>query len=76
MKERAFSYLCSLKDSNFHREHTPRELNICYHAEAREGQTLHLNWQMDEENQMLVDALRPDPQDGQMHRVFAAKMQF
>ena len=73
---RYLEWMYDLLDSNFHREHTPKELNICYHAEAREGQTLHLNWQLDEENQMLVDALRPDAEDGQMHRVFAAKLQF
>ena len=73
---RYLEWIYDLLDSTFHREHTPKELNICYHAEAREGQMLHLNWQMEEGDQMLVDALRTDSEDGQMHRVFAAKMQF
>ena len=73
---RYLEWIYDLLDSTFHREHTPKELNICYHAEAREGQMLHLNWQMEEDDQMLVDALRPDAEDGQMHRVFAAKLQF
>ena len=73
---RYLEWMYDLLDSSFHRDHTPRELNICYHAEAKEGQTLHLNWQLSEENEMLVDALREDPQNGQMHHVFAAAVQF
>ena len=73
---RYLEWMYDLLDSSFHRENTPKELSICYHAEAREGQTLHLNWQLDDEKQLLVDALREDPADGQMHHVFAAKVQF
>lgn len=73
---RYLEWMYDLLDSSFHRDHTPRELNICYHAEAKEGQTLHLNWQLSEANEMLVDALREDPQNGQMHHVFAAAVQF
>ena len=73
---RYLEWMYDLLDSSFHREHTPKELSICYHAEAREGQMLHLNWQLDGENVMLVDALRQDPEDGEMHHVFAAKLQF
>ena len=73
---RYLEWMYDLLDSSFHREHQPKEVSICYHAEAREGQTLHLNWQLDEEREMLVDALRQDSEDGQMHHVFAAKLQF
>lgn len=73
---RYLEWMGDLLDSSFHRENAPKEISINYHAEAREGQMLHLNWKLEEENQLLVDALRQEPGDEQMHRVFAAKVQF
>ena len=73
---RYLEWMDDLMTSDFHRENQPKEISICYHAEAREGQMLHLNWQLSEEKELLVDALRQDPKDDQMHHVFAAKMQF
>ena len=73
---RYLEWMYDLLDSSFHRDNTPKELNICYHAEAREGQMLHLNWQLSDEKELLVDALRQEPEDENMHHVFAAKVQF
>ena len=73
---RYLEWMDDLLSADFHREHTPKEISINYHAEAREGQTLHLHWQLNEEKELLVDALRQEPEDARMHHVFAAKVQF
>ena len=73
---RYLEWMDDLLTADFHRENHPKEINICYHAEAREGQTLHLHWQLSDEKELLVDALRQEPEDEKMHHVFAAKVQF
>lgn len=73
---RYLEWMDDLLSSDFHRENEPKEISICYHAEAREGQMLHLHWQLSEEKELLVDALRQEPADETMHHVFAAKVQF
>ena len=73
---RYLEWMDDLLTADFHRENHPKEINICYHAEAREGQMLHLHWQLSDEKELLVDALRQEPEDEKMHHVFAAKVQF
>ena len=73
---RYLEWMDDLLTADFHKENEPKEISICYHAEAREGQTLHLNWQLSDEKELLVDALRQEPEDENMHHVFAAKVQF
>ena len=73
---RYLEWMDDLLDSGFHRKNEPKEISICYHAEAREGQMLHLHWQLSGENELLVDALRQEPGDETMHHVFAATVQF
>ena len=73
---RYLEWMDDLLSADFHRENEPREISICYHAEAREGQMLHLNWQLSDEKELLVDALRQEPADETMHHVFAAKVQY
>ena len=73
---RYLEWMDDLLTADFHRDHVPQEISICYHAEAREGQMLHLNWQLSDEKELLVDALRQDPEDEKMHHVFAARVQF
>ena len=73
---RYLEWMDDLLTADFHRENTPKEISICYHAEAREGQMLHLHWQLSEEKELLVDALRQEPEDREHHHVFAARVQF
>ena len=73
---RYLEWMDDLLTADFHKENEPKEISICYHAEAREGQMLHLNWQLSDEKELLVDALRQEPEDENMHHVFAAKVQF
>ena len=71
---RCMEWIADLLPSSFHKDHIPAELTACYHSEAREGDLLHLNWQVLEEGALMVDALREDPASGQFQRIFTARM--
>lgn len=73
---RYFEWIYDLLPSSFHESHTPRELTICYLSEAREGEKLTMNWDV-QEDVMQIEATRPDSTgDEHHHRVFAARIQF
>ena len=57
---RWLDWTSNLLSSEFHRNHTLKQLDICYLAEATEGQQLSLFWQLDGENQLQVEALTAD----------------
>lgn len=74
---RYLDWIDDLLPSSFHKNHTVREMNICYLAEAREGQQLGLDWELSDDHSLQVQAHRarteqPDTQE----RVFAAKLYF
>lgn len=71
---RCMDWLADLLPSSFHHSHTIREFVVCYLAEAREQQVLHLNYELSEENSLQVDARLDDSEDN--HRVFSAKLFF
>ena len=56
----------------FHAEHTVKEFTVCYLNEAREGQTLNLQWDFVDENTLYMDAGRPEEEKDT--RIFAAKI--
>ena len=68
-------WMNDLLPSDYHRDHTMKELTICYLSEAKEGQVLNMHYDTGEENQFQVEGTRRDP-DGAEHRVFAAKVLF
>lgn len=72
---RYFDWMYDILPSEFHREHAMKELTICYLAEAREGQTLDMHWEIGEDAVFHVDAHRKN-EDGADHRVFAARVAF
>ena len=72
---RYFDWIYDLLPSSFHGNHTVKEFTICYLAEALEGQTLDMNWEV-REGLMQVEATRQNDSSGEKHRVFAAKLQF
>lgn len=72
---RYLDWMSDLLPSSFHREHTIRELTICYLAEAREGQVLDMTWEIGENSEFRVDAQRTQ-ENGEEHRVFASKILF
>ena len=65
-----------LLPSAYHRENVAREFTICYHMEAREGDVLNLNWQLDEEGLMQVESLRENQEGNEFHRIFSAKVMY
>ena len=74
---RYLDWVEDLLPSAFHKEHTPKELVICYASEAREAQVLHLNWELSQEGCLQVDAHREDTLvPDKTHRVFSAQVLF
>lgn len=71
---RCMDWIADLLPSEFHRTHTVSDFTVCYLAEAREGQELTLNWNMDADGTFQADATAAI--DGEFHRVFSAKIYF
>ena len=66
-----------LLPGDFHRGHDLRSFTVCYLNEAKEGDRVKLRHGLGENNVLLVDATRPDPNDeSKTHRVFAVRAQF
>ena len=72
---RYFDWIADVLPSSFHAAHMVRELTICYLAEAREGQTLDMNWDICDGNLFQIESSRKS-EDGSEHRVFAARVLF
>ena len=74
---RYLDWVDDLLVSGFHREHLPREFVICYLNEAREGQTIQLDYSLLEEGCLMVDAHREKTDvSGGKERVFTAQVLF
>lgn len=74
---RYLDWVADLLPSVFHREHTPRELLICYASEALEAQVLNLDWELTEDGILQVDAHRESTDvSDKKHRVFSAQVLF
>ena len=69
-------WMVDLLPSGFHRDHTAREFTVCYHAEARETEQLHMSWQLTEEGMLQVESWRQTEGDPKFHRVFASQICF
>jgi acyl-ACP thioesterase len=74
---RYLDWVADLLPSAFHREHSPRELLICYASEALEAQVLNLDWELTEDGILQVDAHRESTDvSDKKHRVFSAQVLF
>ena len=71
---RYLDWIDDLIPSAFHQEHDLKELTVCYLSEAREGQTLSMQWGFLEDGSMQVDAHRISEEKDE--RIFSAKLQF
>lgn len=69
---RYMDWIDDLFPSEFHSEHALKDITICYHAEAMEGQELHIHYDRAEACCIQVDAARTE-EDGP-HRVFSARL--
>ena len=70
---RYLDWVDDLLDSDFHRDHPLSQVQICYLAEAREGQDIRLSWLLEEDGQLQVEA---HTQGENPHRVFAVTARF
>jgi len=65
-----------LLPSDHHREHSIKELTMCYINEALEGQKLDLNWEQDEDGTLHVDIHRSKENGEDYDRIFAARINY
>lgn len=68
-------WIADLMSSEFHKEHTPKEITLCYLSECREGDRLRLQHGFSG-GKLQVEACRHDPADGKAHRIFAAEITY
>lgn len=74
---RYIDWVSDLLDSDFHKDHTLKELTICYQAETRQGDQIGLRWQIADGPVLNVDAYRGRTDDRQTEqRVFTARVEF
>ena len=67
----------NLLDSNFHQNHTPKELTICYLNEAKEGQTIHLQYTLQDGPCLQTEGTAmPEDNCEKQQRIFAAQVLF
>ena len=70
---RYLDWVDDLLPSEYHKDHPLRQVQICYMAEAKEGQQIALSWHLEADGQLQVDA---HTQAETPHRVFAVTAQF
>ena len=68
-------WISDLLPSSFHQERKVQEFTVCYYSESREGDELHMSWQL-QDGLMQVESMREYPQPGSFHRVFAAQIRY
>ena len=71
---RYLDWIDDLIPSAFHQEHDLKELTVCYLSEAREGQTLSMQWGFLENGCLQVDAHRISEEKDE--RIFSARLLF
>lgn len=73
---RYFDWIYDLLPGSFHASRELKEFTICYLSEAREGQTLDMNWEV-REGTLQVEGTRKNDEPSQgSSRVFAARLLF
>ena len=73
---RYLDWVCDLLPSGFHHGHTMKEFTLCYLSEAREGETLKLQWELRHGGVLRVETVRHSQSDVQDHRIFSADILF
>ncbi len=67
-------WIDDLFPSDFHRDHSLKEMTICYLSESWEGEQLELHWDFLEDGSMQVDAYRKNGE--KQERIFSARLSF
>ncbi|MBQ6996770.1 MAG: hypothetical protein IJN60_00125 [Oscillospiraceae bacterium] len=74
---RYMQWVDDLLGADFHADHSPREMVICYHSEAREGETVEMSWALENGAVLCVDARREAESAAMGHgRVFSVQLRF
>ena len=68
-------WISDLLPSSFHRNKKVQEFTVCYHAEAREADTLHMGWQVGDDL-LQVESWRENSEPGSFHRIFSAQVRY
>ena len=63
-------WAADLLPSQFHQQHPPKQISLCYVSEAREGDALSMSWTHTEDNVLRLEAT--DAESGK--RIFGAEM--
>lgn len=71
---RYLDWVDDLTGSDFHEIHPATEFSVCYFSEAKEGETLELNWELLEDGILAVDAVRKDAVSAGGARVFSVRV--
>lgn len=71
---RYLDWVDDLTGSDFHEIHPVTEFSVCYFSEAKEGETLELNWELLEDGILAVDAVRKDAVSAGGARVFSVRV--
>ncbi len=71
---RYLDWIWDLLPSTFHSLHSPKEITMCYLAEAREGERLSIHWSFVEDGRLQADIFRKT--DDQLHRIFSAVVEY
>ena len=69
---RYLDWIDDLLPSEFHAQHSPTDLTVCYLSEAREGQQLDMRWDFPESGCLQVDAFRKQGEKDE--RIFSARL--
>ena len=74
---RYLDWICDLLPSDFHKDASAAEFTVCYLSEAREDETVTLDWELSEDRVLTVNASRPDSPLSIAHsHVYVARIQF
>ena len=74
---RYLDWAADVLPSGFHSGHPVRDISVRYHSEAREGEVIHLGWELEENNCLTLEGLREEPENSSGHsRIFSVQMQF
>ncbi len=74
---RYMEWVDDLLCADFHTEHCPREMVICYLSEAREGEIVDISWALEDGEKLCVDAYRKEEKTSMGHsRVFSVQIRF
>ena len=73
---RYLDWICDLLPSGFHHSHAMKEFTLCYLSEAREGEELKLQWELDSSGCLRTEIVRHKATDDRDHRIFSASIHY